>query len=238
MERTRRLALLGIGVCCLLLGDNSAQKVQVTKTERSDFPPGGTLHLKNSIGELTIEGWDQPDLEITTIKSSKTAVEGIARDKATKLLDSVKIAMERKGDEVIVSTDFRKNPKIERPFKGMTDFDLEYRIKVPRNARLTIEHNLGGVHVDSVSGEIHATNEMGLITVREPEGQYAIDAKSKLGAVDCDFPGSEKTVKWLGHAFLGGNPTAAQKIFLRIQFGDVIILRMHQPQPAAAASGK
>src|SRR5580704_17744521 len=57
-----RLLLASAG---LVLADD------VTKTERFDFPAGGTLRLKNSIGELTVEGWDQPGIEITTIKSPR-----------------------------------------------------------------------------------------------------------------------------------------------------------------------
>jgi hypothetical protein len=262
--------LIGVGLCCFLhaedlLQPKAPQKLEVSSTERSDFPSGGTLHLKNSVGELTIEGWDQPGLEITTIKSSKAAVEGRERDKASKLLDSVKLATERKGDEVMISTAFPKHPKIERLWTGMTDFDLEYLIKVPRTAKLVIDHTMGEVHIDDIDGEIHATDEMGLITVRLPDGQYAIDAISKLGAVDSDFPGNEKSKKWFGHTFLTsgtepaassgpaaagspGNaagpakalsaPAAAQTIFLRIKYGDIIVERMHQPPPAPGASGK
>jgi hypothetical protein len=232
--------LIASGIYCLgmcwLLGaeDQAPRKVQVANTERSDFPPGGTLHLKNSIGELTIEGWDQPGLEINTIKSSKYEVEGRERDKANKLLDNVKITSERKGEEVTVSTAFPKHGKFTRFFVGMTDFDLEYRIKVPSNARLVIDHDMGEVHIDSVTNEIHATDHMGLITVRVPDGQYSIDARSKLGAVDSDFPGNERPKRIFGHTFLASAPTPAQKMFLRIEYGDIIIVRMHHPAPPAA----
>jgi hypothetical protein len=253
-----RAALIGLGMCCVLRADDRAgpsgpqpapQKVEVTDTQRSDFPSGGTLHLKNSTGELTIESWDQPGLEMTTIKSSKVAVEGHEREKAVKLLDRVKITTERKGDEMTISTDFPKHGKVARPFVGKTDFDLEYRIKVPRNARLTIQHDMGEVHIDDIGGELHATDHMGLITVRVPDGQYAIDARSKLGAVESDFPGNEQRKNFFGHAFLSGavaerpsasDPAAAQKMFLRIGYGDIIIERLHQPPPPAPGvpSGK
>jgi len=244
--------LIGLGICCLLRASDSTpkasleappqlpQKVQVSHTERLDFPSSGTLRLKNSIGELTIEGWDQAGLEITTIKSSKVGVEGPERDKAVKLLDSVKISTERKGDEVTVSASFPKHSKIARPFEGMTDFDLEYRIKVPRNAKLTVEHTQGEVHIEDIGGEIHATADRGLITVHVPDGQYAIDAKTKIGAVNSDFTGGEKSKKWLGHTFMASAPADAQKMFLRVEYGDIIILRMNQPPPPAsvAPSGK
>ncbi|HEY1756465.1 MAG TPA: hypothetical protein VGG72_13775 [Bryobacteraceae bacterium] len=238
-----RGALLGFGICCLLGAAEPApqlppppvpQKVEVSKTEKSDFPSGGALHLKNSIGELTIEGWDQPGLEITTIKSSKVAVEGQEHEKAVKLLDSVKITMERKGDEAAVTTEFPKHSKLMRPFKGLTDFDLDYVIKVPRNTRITVDHNIGEVHIDGILGEIHATDHMGLITVLLPEGQYSIDAMSKIGSVDSDFSGSEKSRKLFGKTFLASGSAGSgpgSKIFLRIYYGDLIIQKMHHPAP-------
>jgi hypothetical protein len=68
--RLMLIALLGMS-CQLSVGDEPRQRVQVVQTERSDFPSGGLLRFKNSIGELTVEGWDKPDVEITTIKSTK-----------------------------------------------------------------------------------------------------------------------------------------------------------------------
>ena len=238
--------LAGLSLCCLLHATGhpehtgAAQKVQVTKTETSDFPAGGTLHLKNSVGELTIEGWDQPGMEITTITSSKVAVEGLEKDKAIKLLDNVKITTERKGDEVIVSTEFPTHRKIARLFEGRTDFDLEYVIKVPRAAKLTVEHTMGEVHIDDIAGEIHVTDDMGLIGVRVPDGEYSIDAMTKIGAVNSDFPGTEQSRKWIGQTFLGDAKTSPQKLFLRVRYGDIIIMRMHQPTPPSpgAPSGK
>ena len=35
-----------------------------------DFPTGGILRMTNSIGMLTVIGWDQPRVEVTTIKTT------------------------------------------------------------------------------------------------------------------------------------------------------------------------
>lgn len=211
-----------------VLGD----KIVVTKTETADFPTGGLLRMTNAVGELTITGWDQPNLEMTTIKSTKTAVDPKDRGQANKLLDNVKISANRKGDELDISTAFPKHSKIARPFLGMTDFDLEYRIQVPRAARLDIAEVMGEVHIENVRGDIRAKENLGEITVRVPDGMYAIDAKSKLGTVNSDFPGQERqlrwwVVKWPGQAFMADAPAAAQKMFLRAGYGDIVILRMH-----------
>ena len=70
----KRIFLLMISVGCLMAAnDEVPRKIQVTKTEHADLSAGGTVRFKNSTGELTIEGWDQPGVEITTIESTKIA---------------------------------------------------------------------------------------------------------------------------------------------------------------------
>ena len=69
----KKLLLIGIGASSLLVADDAPiVQVQVSHTERMDFPSGGVLRMKKSTGDLTVEGWDCPDVEITTIKSTKS----------------------------------------------------------------------------------------------------------------------------------------------------------------------
>src|SRR5579863_6508629 len=165
----KRLAVFGLCVACLLLGDDEArQKVHVSKTEKLDFPAGGTLRLQNSTGELVIEGWDQPGVEITTTRSSREAYLPGDREKATRDLNRVQISTKRNGDELDVTTEFphhRGFPFVS-PLSTVTNFDLEYRIKVPRNAKLIVKHDDGEVHVDDVAGNIQVTSRQGLIALR------------------------------------------------------------------------
>lgn len=86
--------------------DESKSRARVTQTERVDFPSGGLLRLNNSIGELTIEGWDRPEVEITTIKSTKAAYGAQERENATRELNQVQVKTERRGDQVVVTTEF------------------------------------------------------------------------------------------------------------------------------------
>jgi hypothetical protein len=196
----------------------------VSHTERMAFPAGGMLRLVNSNGELTIDGWDQSAVEVTTLESAET----------DKQLEGVRISTERKGDEIVVTTMFPKHPALVRPFRGFSDSHLEYRIKAPRNARLTIDHNIGEVHIFGISGDVHATSKMGQITVQLPEeGRYAIDAKSLLGAIDSDFPGDEHTKRKFGHTFSQQAPSPSQKLYFRIGFGDIAIVKTRiPPMPA------
>ena len=70
---TRTLAVIGLGVSCLLADNEPRQTLQVTNTQRVDFASGGALRLANSVGELAVQGWDRPYVEITTVKSTKAS---------------------------------------------------------------------------------------------------------------------------------------------------------------------
>ena len=179
------------------------QKVQVSKTERVDFPSGGTLRFKNSVGVLTVTAWDRPEVEMTTIKSTKTEIDTRDRDKAAHQLDRVKVATERHGDELIIATSFPGHRPFGLPYplSGQTNFDLEYQINAPANARIIADHTLGEVNIDGLVGDIQVTLAHGEIMLHLPEDEkYAIHAKSSFGTVNSDFPGEVKRRWWLvGH---------------------------------------
>jgi len=231
MKRTLML-VFAVG-CLLLASDEIPRRIEITKTEHADLPPGGALSLKNSTGELTIEGWDQPGVEITTIKSTKLAypADGAERERASQILDEVKVSEATEGGQLVITTDFPRHRRfLPRPSVGSRDFDLEYRIKVPRDAKITVDHDAGEVHFNGLSGDIHATANQGTITLLLPQtAAYSIDAKSRIGEVTSDLPGTT-TRKHFGHEFADASQ-APHKLFLRNGYGDIIILRMRKPAP-------
>jgi hypothetical protein len=230
----KRTIILIVGLSCLLAGnDEVPQKIQATKTEHADLPAGGTVRFKNSTGELTIEGWDQPGVEITTTKSTKLsyAASGVEHDKAAQMLDGVKVSSALQSGELVITTEFPRHRRfLPRPSVGARDFDLDYVVKVPRDAKLIVDHDSGEIHFDDVTGDIHATDLQGLITVRLPAAaQYAIDAKCRIGAVTADYPGTTKR-EHFGHSFIQ-NAQAPHNLYLRNGFGDILILQIHRPAP-------
>ena len=228
-------AILGLAAGGSLVAETAAQiipalpeKISATNTQTMDFPAGGTLRLANGVGVLTIQGWDQPGMEITVIKSSKAPIENKEqRDRMTKLLENVKVTAERKGDEVVVSSSYPKHPKALRLFEGLTDFDLEYRIKLPVSAKLELSEDLGETNIENVKGDIHAQISMGEIHLLLADAQYSIDAKSKFGSVNSDFAGTEQRKKFVGHAFVTPASAEGQKLLLRTSYGDIVIQKKH-----------
>jgi hypothetical protein len=216
-----------ICVGCLLAASGEApKKILVTKTEHADLPTGGTIRFKNSTGELTIEGWDQPGVEITTTASTKIA-------RGAHLLAGVKVSETREGNDLVITTGFPRHTRfLPRPSVGARDFDLEYNVKVPRKAKLIVDHDAGEVHLDHLTGDIHATMLQGEMTLRLPaESQYDIDAKSRIGDVISDFAGTARR-EHLGHTFMTSRP-APHSLYLRNGYGDIIILREYATSRAS-----
>jgi hypothetical protein len=249
----RILAVLGFGATCLLFAADQPkqagqpkEKVRVSKTDHMDFPSGGALIITNSIGVLTVEAWDQPDVEITTIKSTKDEYDAGEREKATHQLDKVQIAAERRGDELVITTTFPRYGvfPISYPLVGDANLDVEYRIKAPSTARLVVHHDAGEVNVDGLLGDMNVTVQQGQILLHLPElGQYAIHAKSDCGNVNSDFPGQKKRTWWLAQRAANEDSPGKPKLNLKVVFGDIVILKTQVPKlpaslfPAPKAGG-
>ena len=216
----RWLAIGVLALSGLLLASEPPSPKPTTNTDRLDFPKGGVLRVEDSIGELFVEGWDQPNMEITTVSSS----------------EKVHVTAKRQGNELVVTTALPHQSALP-PHWPWADskIDLEYRIKVPRDAGLAVKHGVGEIHVDDLSGEIHATVRSGEITLRlPPDGVYAIDARARLGDVESDFEGTERRGHLVfEHAFSHPASAPTQKLYLRTGFGDIVILKIRKPAPPA-----
>ena len=79
----------------LFAQDGIKQPVQATTTDRVNFAPGGVIRLTTASSNLFVEAWDRPEVEITTIKSSRRA----------RCLDDVRVVTDRRSDtELAIST--------------------------------------------------------------------------------------------------------------------------------------
>jgi len=219
---TRILLTMSTALLLRAAGGDSRQFVEVTHVEHVDFPSGGTLRLPNSTGVLTVEGWDRPDVEITTVRTIHD--DAAEREKATHDLESHHLTVERRGDEVVITAN--------APWFN----DLEYRVKAPSSAKLIANHNSGEVIVDGMAGDIDVNLHAGDLLLHLPEdGGYDINAKCAIGSINSDYPGQEKRMGWLfGHRIENGNsPGAVHKLNLKVKVGDILILKTRVPKLAS-----
>jgi hypothetical protein len=140
-----RLPLFAIAVTTLVTeahaakpDDSPKQIVEITDTEQIDFPANGVLRFKKSSGDLTIEGWDRPEVEITTVKSTKHLYDAESRLQAGKELQKVKVTPERHGDELVITTLIPSRLPAWLPKPAGLDLAIEYMVKAPWNARISL----------------------------------------------------------------------------------------------------
>jgi len=217
------------------------QSFEVTSTERVPFLPGGTIRLERSYGYLTVEGWDEPEVEVTVIKSTDRFYEPAQKQKAEQRFEQIRVADERRSDkEVAISTVlpartgfFSSVVPLSRIIvirsmvpsntRGVT---VEYIVHVPRDSRLVVHHYNGYVWVSDVTGDIEVNSHTGDMIVMLPDpGPYSIDARTRLGRVSSDFTGNVKILSQflVGSHFAYPSQSGARRIYLRMGRGSITI---------------
>jgi hypothetical protein len=204
------------------------QPSQVTNTQRLDFPPGGTIRINGSFGHLVVEGWDQPEVEITVTKSRPHFYGSKPTDQDQHRIESIPVATERvSATELTISTTLSSRHGDWFPFlpAGTTNgVTAEFEIRVPRDSHLAIRHRVGYVFVNGVTGDIEATATRGdIMLMLRDSGTYSIDAKTKLGAVSSDFEGSVISSYMVGQRFTRALTPPSQHLFLRMGFGGITV---------------
>ncbi len=204
------------------------QATQDTKTENVSFVPGGLIRLETMSGNLSVEAWDQPEVEITTIRSSWKDARCTAGD--------VRVTTERRSPAELAVTTTRPPVHWSQRWFNRCGIEVEELVHVPRDARLVIHHGAGYVSVSRVSGDIEIRSHSGDLVLMLPDpGPYSIDARSKIGAVSSDFEGTIHGTKLAGEEFATGNASAAHKIYLRMGLGDIAIKSV-PPAPVTATA--
>jgi hypothetical protein len=173
------------------------------------FEPAGAIRLDHPRGEVSIEGWDQPRVEITITKSGKSAEHAV-------------IKSDRRSDEIVIST--------EIPAHDRRDVHVVYSIKAPRDSKIVVDRADGGVYMLGMTGDTDASVRSGQITLSVPQAAaYRIEAQAKLGDVYSDFAGDHQRRHLFGHNFAGGGPSSSNsgrhKLHLHADCGDIVIMK-------------
>src|SRR5579863_3926382 len=87
-----------LGVMLPSLRAEDSKQVRVANTDRVNFAPGGLIRLDNSYGDVTVEGWDRSEVEITMIKTMPFDYDVKHPSVASQHLEAVRIAVEKRSD--------------------------------------------------------------------------------------------------------------------------------------------
>ncbi|MGH9838501.1 MAG: hypothetical protein ACREEM_06940 [Blastocatellia bacterium] len=210
------------------------EQASVTSTERIEFGMRGLIQVVESFGEVRIEGWDKPEVELTVNKSTQKQYLPKDLAKGMKELERVKVTMERVGESsmLVIHTTFPSRTPA-RLMRGKTNLQLEYTIRIPRTSRLMVKHDIGEVVIANVDGDIEATNRIGELRLDLPEAnQYAVDARVKIGDVSSEFGPETERQKLLGAKLAGDPPSSTRRLYLRVGIGEIDIKKL-KTEPAA-----
>ena len=238
----KRAAVFFVTTLSLLAADGVEMKVpkqsfEVIRTERLTFLPGGTIQLENSYGYLTVEGWDEPEVEVTVAKSTDHFFQPDQKAEADRRFEEIHVATERRTDkEVMISTTLPMRHNIfssvlpsrrivvTMPVRSKRGVTVEYTVHVPRESRLIIHQDNGYVWVSDVTGDIEVHSHTGDMIVMLPDlGPYSIDARTGLGRVSSDLAGKARHPFLAGAHFAYPSPSSSRRIFLRMGRGSITI---------------
>jgi hypothetical protein len=216
----------------LAAADTSKQWIHVNKTDRADFAPGGTIRITGSHGDLTVEGWDRPEVEVSVNKSTVDLYPQEKADEARQRLDKIAVTLEKKSaTELTIATAFPSRT-LRRLNRGKSDLILEYRIHVPRDSRIVVQDDLGTVLISEVTGDLEARVGHGddILMLPASEG-YSIDASTKFGNVESDFGGAANRRGFVGRQLAFAPASVKRRVFARVGNGGITVMAV----PAAHA---
>jgi hypothetical protein len=218
---TSILFTLSLGAIAPLLPaqQGTQQRIQPPHTEEMTFAPGGTVRIDESHGDVYVEGWDKPEVEVTVVRSMPYEYKRKHPEEASKHLDGVRVVTERKSaTELTIST--------MHPGRKNTDaVIIEYEIHVPRDSKLAIHRATGSVFVIGLTSDIEVECSRGDIQLMlRDSSAYSIDAATKLGTVISDFEGTTKLQRYrLGERYATASAQSSQHIRLRMGSGGITI---------------
>ena len=225
---TRRLAAIAMAICLPLAAKPPKAATSVVTDERVAFAPGGAIEVTGSVGELNVEGWDGPDVEITVTRSTFRTDTPREQDLAKRQLSAIQVTAERKSPtELSIHTAIPPRGFWDRVAHRRPNVQLDYRIRVPRDSKLVLRHGSGGVLVYDVAGDIDASVGTGDIALQLPAaGAYSFDAQCGFGGVTSDFAGNYHMGRLVGERFAQSGPASAKQVHLRVGIGGITIQKM------------
>lgn len=160
---------------CLVLGCTSvlsaSQQLERAWYGRYQLPAGGSVAVENIQGDVSVEGWDRAEVEVTAAKTG--AGEGDH-------LNDVRVVTEVGPRSLIVKTIYPAH--LKGPVR------VNYRLRVPRQVRLsslrTLEGNIvvreveGSVDARTLSGNIEQMNVTGRVVARALAGNIYVSLRA------------------------------------------------------------
>jgi len=178
----------------------------------------GTLTIDARMGNVQIDGWDEPRLEIDAEK----VVEAGNQKKAEPLYDRVQVVLAGQDKQVLLRTLYPAR-RLWRPFREESKLSVNFRIHMPFDANLTMKCVDGDVRVSGLIGKQVINVSYGDVEINVPSiyRLHSLNARSILGYVQSDLHG-EDSAGW-GRRIMFWNSGGDQDIRVRVRMGGVYV---------------
>jgi hypothetical protein len=220
LSSTHRLARSACLLCAVLLLPNFSSADEFTKTFHYSVRmfSFGTLTIETRTGDIQVESWDQPRLEIEAEKVVETKDEKHAQP----LYDLVQVALSGQDKQVQLRTIYPAR-RLWRPFRGESKLSVNFRIHMPFDANLILKVVDGDVRVSGLVGKQEVSVNYGDVEINVPSiyRLRSLNARSLLGYVESDLHG-ENGAGW-GRRIVFWNSTGDQDIKVRVRMGGVYV---------------
>ena len=224
------IALLAASAAApVLAADDSARAaVEVVSSQRVPIAAGGTVSIDETWGEVSIEGWDEPAVEVmTTRRSAKAYPADEAVDIRTRL-DRFAARVDATAPDAVSVVGLSPTGSVTRPFGGKSGVNLRYVIRVPHGSRLILDNGAGSVRIAGVRGDIAIDSDVGEVTIAGPfDAATAIDARSGIGGIEVNAPfagkGELRRRALVGERFSYRPSDAVRRITVTLGVGSITI---------------
>jgi hypothetical protein len=170
------------------------------------------------MGDVQVDGWDEPRLEITAEK----VVEAGNEKKAEPLYDLVQVILTGQDKQVLLRTQYPSR-RLWRPFRDESKLTVNFRIRMPYDANLKVKCVDGEVRVSGLIGKQEISLNYGDVEINVPSlyRLRSMNARSILGYVQSDLHG-EDSAGW-SRKIMFWNSDGDQDIKVRVRLGGVYV---------------
>ena len=178
----------------------------------------GTLTIDARIGNIEVDTWDEPRLEIEAEK----VVEARDEKRAQPLYERVQVVLTGQDKQVLLRTLYPPR-RLWRPFRGESKLSVNFHIHMPFDANVTMRCVDGDVRVSGLIGKQEISVSYGDVEINVPSiyRLRSLNARSVLGYVQSDLNG-ENSAGW-GRRIMFWNSQGDQDIKVRVRMGGVYV---------------
>ncbi len=148
------------------IGGDFGLPFRASVDETRPLPANGELSLENVNGTVELAAWDE----------AKVRIEAVKHAASERALEELKVEIVGEGDHLSVRT------RYPRPRWMGGAGKVDYRVSVPRGARVRVSNVNGRVRVNGVGGEVKASTVNGSVDVTGAGG--GVEASAVNGSVE------------------------------------------------------